>query len=163
ERRLVDAGEEDALDAAGEERDPAAPRGPRGDELGQAAADLVKRDGRKELFHRGEAAREKFQKPYPAQGRREPEFRVYRPQEGRGAEAWGVREESEDRLPDELVRAGPVDPPLELGPRPLDQDVVLHARGAGRHAAHAPQAPVEVFRDGLAPRDLPFGEPAHQV
>src|SRR5262249_2455114 len=56
ERRLVDAGEEDALDAAGEERDPAAPRGPRGDELGQAAADLVKRDGRKELFHRGEAA-----------------------------------------------------------------------------------------------------------
>src|SRR5262249_60697566 len=52
---------------------------------------------------------------------------------------------------------------LDASPRLLDQDVVLHSRRTGRHARHAPQATVEMRDDVLAPRDLPFGQAAHEV
>src|SRR5262249_36409453 len=52
---------------------------------------------------------------------------------------------------------------LDASPRLLDQDVVLPSRRASRDTGHAPQATVEMRDDVVAPRDLSFGQAAHEV
>src|SRR5262249_50988961 len=72
-------------------------------------------------------------------------------------------EGGKDQPTEKSIAERALEPVLDLRPRLLDEDVVLHPGGAGGHAGHAPQALVEVAGHRGGQRNALVAEPAHQV
>ncbi len=138
--RGVHVAEDDALHAAGHQRD--ARPVPR-QVLGRPGAAAPRRcDGgeRRERARRGQAAERE-----------------------RGAQAAPVREDLEDQPPQQALTGRPAMVLLDVRAGRLDQAVVLDARRARGHARHAAEAAVEVLDDGVGQRHRAVDEAAHQV
>lgn len=163
QRRLVDAGKVHPLHAAGEQGD-ARPPGPLGGgELGQAGGELAGRDGGHEGLERAQPGGQPAHEPEAVGEAAQAGLDVDELQEGGGAQAPRVRKEREEQGAKELIARGAVRAELDLGARLLDERVVLHARGAGRHAGHAAEAAVEVGDGRGGHGGLPRGDRLHQV
>ena len=137
----VDRGEEHPLHAAGQDADPAAllADGPR------YLRDLLFfRQIGQERLHRAHPGRDALHDAGLAQLVPDAEALVEAHRGGDGARPVRVGEELEDHLPESLVVGPPLVAALDLPARGLDELVVLHARGAGRDAGHAPEAEVPV-------------------
>ena len=150
-RRLVDAGIQHRLRAAGEDRDAAAP-------LALQRGGLPGRRCRRwpgtEAGASFSIARERLQRRHarPEQSCERP---AERRQPQRGAEA--RRDSGSTKASSARISAVGQRPPvglLDMGAGVVDQMHVVHARRAGRHAGEAGQAAVDMGDD------LPVGRPA---
>jgi hypothetical protein len=138
--RGVDVPEDDALDAAGEQR-----------HRGARPRSVLRRP-----LRRGPRRRDLLQRP-------ERPWRRQLPQQERRAQASPVREDLEDQAAKEAIQRPAGVALLDLRARRLDQPVVLHAGRARSHAGHAAEAAVEVLDDRVRELDRAVDEPAHQV
>ena len=139
--RGVDVAEDDALHAAGHQRDarPVARAGAR------AATPALRHGGATAASGANGA------------GRRQP------PERERGAQPAAVREDLEDQPAQQALAGRAAVVLLDVRARRLDQAVVLDARRARGHARHAAEAAVEVLDDGVGQRHRAVDEAAHQV
>ena len=162
-RREVDLVEEDVLDAAGEHADPATTgadgRGARGGPRERVAH----RHRRQQRLHRHEPLEATRQLRQQAVHALRAQLLVQRPAERRGPQPAPVGEQREDRLAEQPVGPRARHVALDLRPGGLQQAVVLHPRRARRHARHAPEAAVDVRREGAVERDLPVLGHLHEV
>ena len=147
DRRLVDAGIQHRLRAAGEDRDAAAPRAGggmdgrrrhrrlRGQSL-RAPAPASRANG----FSAGTLSRTAGERPAEPRQRQ------------RGAKAAGIRQHPGQHGADQPVEQRPPVGLLDMGAGMVDQMHVVHARRAGRHAGEAGQAAVDMGDDLLVGR-----------
>ena len=146
--RRVHVGKHCALDAAREQTDACASACP---EAGVTVATVaVSAPTRSDLGER----------PEPSWHRQRS---ADRRQRERRAHAARVGEKPEQQPADEAIAQRPLDLVLDRRARALDESVVANARGARRHAGHAPEAAVEVLGDRGVERDRSVESGVHEV
>ena len=138
--RCVDVAEDDALDAAGEQRD-----------ARSLARQVLRRPRR-----RAPRRRDSLQPPERPRGRQAT-------QRKRRAQAPAVRQHRERRGAQHAVETPAPMLVFDLGARRLDQAVVLHARRARADAGHAAEAAVEVLNDRVGHRERALRQADHQL
>jgi hypothetical protein len=162
QRGLVDLGEVDALHAAGQERHARAPRAVRRRPPRQPRHHVAQRHRRHERLERAHPAGQEPHQPQPVRQPAQPGPRVEElPDHGQPQPA-RVREEPENQPAEEPIGGAAPVALFHLGPRLLDESLVVHARRTGSHAGHAAQAAVEVT-DHLARHRLSLRQQPHEV
>ena len=150
----VDPVEEHVLHAAGQQRHPA-PSGTDGRGVHRQPGErLAHRDRRQQRLHRAQPAGQPVGQR--GDGRHPAQLLVERPGQGGHPQPALVREQREDRLPEQPVVPRPGHVALQLWAHRLQQPVVLHAGRAGGHAGHAAQAGVDVLRERPSRPISPF-------